>query len=122
MTTASRVVIRGNFHHWKTKTARNTNIKEFLQQGFASSWLIVATFLVIAALYLYCINSTATKGYQMKQTEKEITEFQKESEQLKIKEAELKSLYNIEESSRKLNMAETAQISYIEEESPLAMR
>src|SRR4030042_5603799 len=122
MTTASRVAIRGNFRRWKTKTAGNTNIKEFLRQGSASSWFGVSAFLVIAALYLYCINSTATKGYRMKQTEKEITELRKESEQLKIKEAELKSLYNIEESSRRLNMAETAQISYIEEESPLAMR
>ena len=123
MTTASRVVMRGNFHRYgKIKTTRNTNTKEFLPKGFASSWLVIGAFLLVAALYLYCINSTATKGYQVKQTEKEITELQKENEQLRIKEAELKSLYNIEESSRKLNMAETTQISYLEEKSPLAMR
>lgn len=122
MTTAGRVVIRGNFHHWKIKTEKNTNIKGLLRKGSAGSWFVIAAFLVIATAYLYCVNSTATKGYQIKQTEKEITELQKESEQLKIREAELKSLYNIEESSKRLNMAGVAQVSYVEEESPLAMR
>jgi len=122
MTTASRVVVRGDFHCWRTKTAINTNTKNYLRQGTAIPWLIVAVFLAMAAVYLFFINSAATKGYQIKQIEKETSELQKESEQLKIREAELKSLYNIEESSRELDMAEAVQISYIEEKSPLAMK
>ena len=46
----------------------------------------------------------------------------KESERLRIKEAELKSLYRIEESSRDLEMSEPAQVSFIEEKSPVALK
>ncbi len=118
--TTSRVVIRGSYCRWKTKT--NKNIKEILRPGFVSPWFVVAVFIAFSGIYLYFINSGAIKGYEMRQIEKEISSLKKESEELRIKEAELKSLYRIEESSRRLNMAQTLQVSFIEEKSPLAMK
>jgi uncharacterized membrane protein (DUF106 family) len=120
MTTASRVVIGGNYCHWKTKI--NTQTKGKKTEGFISPWLVVALFLIGAGIYLYFINSSAVKGYEMRSVEKEITDLKKESEELRMKEAELKSLYRIEESSKELNMAQTSQVSYIEEKGPMAMR
>lgn len=122
MTTASRVAIGRNYCHWKTKNNRDTNIKNVLKPGFVSPWFVVVAFLFLAGIYLYFINSSATKGYQIRQIEGELTNLKKESEQLRIREAELKSLYHIEESSKQLNMAETVQMSFIEEKSPVAMR
>lgn len=120
MTTTSRAAMGGNYCRWKTKI--NTQKKEMTASGFANPWLIVALFLIGAGIYLYFINSSAVKGYEMREIEKEITDLKKEDEQLRMKEAELKSLYRIEESSRQLNMAETSQISYIEEKGPMAMK
>lgn len=122
MTTASRVAIGGNYCRWKTKTNRNTNIKNYSRPGFVSPWFVIAVFLIFSGIYLYYTNSSAAKGYQIRQVEKEISDLKKENEQLKIREAELKSLYNIEELSRELNMAKAVQVSFIEEKSPVAMK
>lgn len=120
--TTSRVVIRGSHCHWRPKVNKNTKIKEILRPGFVSPWFVAVIFIVFSGIYLYFINTSATKGYEMRQIEKEITDLKKESEELRIREAELKSLYQIEESSKQLNMAEALQVSFIEEKSPLAMR
>lgn len=118
--TVSQVAVRKYHCQWKIKT--KINKKRERRSGFASPWLIVAAFLVFSGIYVYCINGNATKGYQIKKIEKEIEELKKENENLLIKEAELKSLYRIEESTKKLNMAETVQVSFIEEKSPVAMK
>lgn len=85
--------------------------------------MMLGALLVVAGiLYIYSINSSAVKGYQIKQVEKEISDLQKENEKLKIQEAELKSLYHVEEASKQLNMGEMKNISYIEETSPVALK
>jgi hypothetical protein len=120
--TTNRLVIRGSYCHWRAKTNSNTNKKEILSRGFINPWFVVVIFILFASLYLYFINSSATKGYQVRQIEKEISDLKNEGEQLKIQEAQLKSLYHIEETSKNLNLAETQQVSYINEKSPVAMR
>jgi hypothetical protein len=120
--TTNRIVIRGSYCHWRAKTNSNTNKKEIFKLGFISPWFVVAAFVLFSSAYLYFINSSATKGYQVRQVEKEITDLKKEEEHLKIKEAELKSLYHIEETSKNMNLAETLQVSYISEKSPMAMK
>ena len=120
--TTNRLVVGGNYCHWKTKINTETDIKDILKPGFVSPWFVVVVCVIFAGIYLYFINNSATKGYQMRQIEKEISDLQKENEQLKIREAELKSLYQIEASSKELNMAETVQVGYIDEKSPVAMK
>ncbi len=110
-------------YSWQQKTKRKTNIEKTTIKGFINPVVLVVILLFIAgAIYLYSINSSATKGYQVKQVEKEIQDLEKENENLKIKEAELKSLYHIEESSKNLNMEDLKDVSYIEETGPVAMK
>ena len=110
-------------YSWQQNTKRKTNIKKTNIKGFISSnVLIFALIFISGAIYLYSINSSAVKGYQVRQVEKEIQDLQKENENLKIKEAELKSLYKIEESSKNLNMEDLKNISYIEETGSVAMK
>ena len=118
--TAGRMVIKRNYCHWKTKT--NSNKKKQIKAGFISPWFVIFLFVLASGVYLYFINCSATKGYQVRQIEKDIADLKKENETLRIKEAELKSLYRIEESSKQLNMAETVQVSFIENGSPVAMK
>ena len=52
---------------------------------------------------------------EIRRAEQEVANEQKNNEFLKIKEAELKSLYHIEEESKQLDMVDSANIKYLEE-------
>lgn len=102
---------------------RKTNTKTQNNNGFINVKLMVGALLIISGiLYIYSINSSAVKGYQMKQVEKQISDLEKENDKLKIQEAELKSLYHVEEATKELNMAEMKNISYVEQTSPVALK
>lgn len=110
-------------YSWQQNTKRKTNTKKKSIKGFINSGVLVfALLLVSGGIYLYSINSSAVKGYQVRQVEKEIQELKKENDNLRIKEAELKSLYRIEESSKNLNMEDLKNVSYIEQTGNVAMK
>jgi hypothetical protein len=99
------------------KIKRNTKISS----GSINLTFAVLIFIVVAGLfYLYSTNSNAVQGYQIKNIEKELSNLKNDNEKLRIKEAELKSLYRIEESTKNLNMEETKIVSYVEEQGPVA--
>lgn len=119
--------------HWpRRQESRSLNLRSAMRtdangkQGTAGSInlsFVIMLFVVLAGIvYIYSINSSAVKGFEMRKAEKEVTGLKKENEKLIIKEAELKSLYNIEEASKKLNMEKPEEISYINESSPVAFR
>lgn len=106
---------------WQPKI--KINRKRKLTSGSINLAFAVLIFTVIAGLfYLYSTNSNAVQGYQIKKVEKELFDLKKENEQLRIQEAEIKSLNRIEESSKNLNMEETKAVSYVEEQGPVAMK
>jgi len=131
----SRIIARANYCRWqpKRKSARvnyresgiaggiNTKTK-IITGSIDLKFVIVIFSILVGIFYIYSINNSATKGSNILKIEKEISGLQKESEQLRIKEAELKSLYHIEDESKKLNMAETSNISYIEKNGPMALK
>jgi cell division protein FtsL len=109
-------------YSWQQNTKRKTKIEIRSIKGFSSSVVLIAALIfVVAGSYLYSINSSAIKGSQIRKVEKEIQELRKENDNLKIREAELKSLYHIEESSKNLNMGDVKSVSYIEQSGPVAM-
>lgn len=69
---------------------------------------------------MYSVNQTAVKGLAIRNAEKDILQQQKDNESLKIKEAELKSLYRIEDSSRQQNMVDSTNVKYLEESQTVA--
>jgi cell division protein FtsL len=83
---------------------------------------IAIIVIVLGAFYLYTTNKVAVQGFAIRGAEKEIAQLKQANNQLRIQEAELKSLYRIEESGKRLNMFEPVQVSYIEESSPIALR
>ena len=104
----------------RRKKTKNKN-KKIL--GSISISFVVVLFIALAGIiYIYSINSSAVKGYKIRQAENEIKDLKKESEQLRIKEAELKSLYHIEEASKKMNMDALKDVSFIDEASPVALK
>ncbi len=110
-----------NLCHWQPKI--KINRKKKITSGSINLAFIVFIFTVVAGVfYLYSTNSNAVQGYQIKKVEKDLFELRQVNEQLRIREADLKSLYHIEESTKNLNMEETKSVSYVEETGPVAMK
>jgi len=132
MTYKNIVAKRKRFHwqpsrrfHGKSFAGGKTKINKKRNKNLGSinlSFVIVFFLALAGMIYLYSINSSAVKGHKIRKAETEIGELKKEHEKLMIKEAELKSLYHIEEASKELDMDELNDISYIEEISPVAFK
>ncbi|EKD58230.1 MAG: hypothetical protein ACD_56C00168G0003 [uncultured bacterium] len=119
------VVIRKNSYCGQPNTKRNLEFKKPIQTvnaaGFISPVFVVLACTAFSGLfYIYSVNQTAVKGLAIRNAEKEIFQQQKNNEALKIKEAELKSLYHIEDSSRNLNMIDASNVKYLEENQSVA--
>lgn len=83
--------------------------------GFAKArMLVVVLCLLVCGAYLGIINTTAVKGYEVRQVEQKIDELRKENKQLQIQEAELNSFYNIKDNIGNLNMVEVKEVVYID--------
>jgi len=85
-------------------------------------FFLAVCLFVAGSAYLYQVNGIVTKGYEIREYEAKIQDLEKESQQLQIKEVELKSMYNIEKSMDNLNLVTSAGVSYIKENEPMAMK
>lgn len=124
--TKRTVVVRRRNHLAQPKTKRKSCCDfqvpaEKRNAGFARPVFVVVVCAALVALtYIYSINHVAVKGYQIRGIEKEIAELKEDNENLKIKEAQLKSLHRIEQSARDFNMSDLSDAAYIEENSEVA--
>jgi cell division protein FtsL len=84
--------------------------------------LIFGIVLISGAFYLFQVNAMATRGYEIRDIENKIKDLKKQNDSLMIKEVELKSMYNIEKNSQDLEMTRPKDITYLEIESPVAMK
>lgn len=119
------VVIRRNTLLRQPNIKRKNNLIEKTPRlntaGFISPVFVVLSCMAFSGLfYMYSVNQTAVKGLAIRNAEREIVQQKKDNESLKIKEAELKSLYRIEESSRQLEMIDSTNVKYLEENPAVA--
>lgn len=68
--------------------------------GFLSFLML----FVVTAGYLFSVNRNAVAGYSLRVVEKRMVELGNEAQKLRIREAELRSLYGLEEASSRLDM------------------
>lgn len=85
-------------------------------------FVLIAVAFLAGALYLYQVNSIATKGYEYKEVENRIQKSEREINKLKIQEVELKSMYNIEKATEGLDLVTSSEISYLDIAGPVAMK
>lgn len=85
-------------------------------------FILAATIIFCGACYLYQVNDLAAKGYEIREIENQIEDLRKSNESYKIKEVELKSMYNIEKSTQDLNLVNSSDVSYLEIKGPVAMK
>lgn len=80
---------------------------------------ILTAVFVSGGCYLYSVNQNAVQGYHMRTLEKEINILKQKNAELRIAEADLRSLHRIEEvSSQELQMQKLENVKYIEERGP----
>lgn len=91
--------------------------------GFTGIFFVLTSIIIVCgAVYLYQVNDLATKGYEIKDVENRIQELKRSNEQNKIKEVELKSMYNIEKATQDFNLVSPEEITYLEINGPVAMK
>lgn len=92
--------------------------------GFSQSVLVIATFLVFgcAGLYLYSINKSSVEGYTMRLLEQEIETLRKENGELRVREAEIRSLSLVEEGSKILRMEKIQSVDILTLTNAVALR
>ena len=83
---------------------------------------IAGIVIFLGAFYLYTTNRVAVQGYAIRDAEQDIAQLKQNNNQLRIQEAELKSLSRIEDTGKRLNMFEPTKVNYIEETGPIALR
>jgi Tfp pilus assembly protein PilN len=87
--------------------------------------LILGVLLVVFVVgggYVYSVNRSAVQGYHMRTLEKEIEVLKQENAELKIAEADLRSLYRIEAAEEDLHMQKVDTTIYLEERGPVALK
>lgn len=84
--------------------------------------LVLLVVFVAGGGYLYSVNRSAVQGYHMRTLEKEIDKLKQNNAELKITEADLRSLYRIEASGEALDMEKLENVIYLEERGPVALR
>ena len=86
------------------------------------NFLLVVFIAALGVFYIFEVNNNATKGYEIRVLEKKVQELKDSQERLKIREAELKSMYNIEERTKNLNMVAPKDVSYLTLPGNVAMK
>lgn len=104
----------------KTIGAKSTSSAK--ERKITLNLFLVVLICAAGLLYIFEVNNSATYGYKITNLEKQIEELSEKNEDLKMKEAELRSIYNIEEKTKNLNMTAPKDVSYISLPGNMAMK
>ena len=74
---------------------------------------LLSLSLVSAGLYVYAVNRSAVQGYAIRTLEKDLKELKKANAELRVREAEAKSLSRVEEGSNELRMEKADTLSIV---------
>lgn len=93
-------------HHFPELNKKNKISRSLLGflNGRQFATLVVALTLVIGVFYLIQINFSATKGYQIRQLEKELNELKMENKRINLQYLEKQSMANLVERASQLNL------------------
>lgn len=109
---------RNNKH--KQNGQRGSFKRSSLKKNISVFFFVVLFFM--AGFYLFQINDLAIKGFEIRNLEKTIKNFQESKKDLEVKATELQSLSNIEEVKKELKMIKSEKIEYISPVSGTAKR
>lgn len=106
----------------KAKQSDSSAEESSSHRWFIVSFVLVMSISLSGAFYLYQVNDLATKGYEIRDIENHISALDKENKKMQIREVELRSMYNLEKSTKDLNLVNTTNITYLEGDNSVAMK
>ncbi len=83
---------------------------------------VMAFLIIFGMVYLTQVNSTSTKGYEIKKLESRLTELKEQQKRLDLEAAALKSVQNLEAEVKVLNLIPSQGIRYLPKESDYAYK
>ncbi len=78
-------------------------------------WLL-AVVVVFGLSYLFLVNSTSTKGYEIKKLERSMSTLRETNKRLELEMAALKSIQHMENTVRTLNLVPSEKVYYVGEQ------
>lgn len=75
-------------------------------------WIVFLLGL-LGIIYLMQVNSSSTKGYEIKSLERQLTDLKEVNKRLEIETASLKSIQNIEGQVKTLNLVPSGKVYYV---------
>lgn len=106
----------------RKRAIKNKPIPQGGTSRMTLTFALVALICAMGVFYIFEVNNVATQGYAIRDLEKQAQDLRNSNEKLKIKEAEFRSLNNIEEKTKDLNMAAPKDVSYMALPGNVAMR
>ena len=97
----------------RSKIRRRTVSQKAKESKFTVSMFTVVLICTAGLLYVFQISGVATKGYEIENYEKTLSELQRENQKMQIEIADLKSMGNLENESEKLRAINYKDIIYI---------
>lgn len=102
-------------HHFPELNKRK-DFRAFLKscsRPLVAAPVLLSIVFIFGFLYLIQTNINATKGYKIKELEKQLTMLEKENKKLRLDYIELQSMANIIDKSAKLNLVPAGNIEVI---------
>ena len=87
-----------------TKSSRVKRWEAHVGAAHVAVVVLLALSLLSAGLYVYAVNRSAVQGYAIRTLEKDLKELKKANTELRVLEAEAKSLSRVEAGSTELRM------------------
>ena len=104
------------------RNCHNKVVKKTQVSKPTAVFLLLGFLCVAGVMYIAQVNKLATMGYEIKTREKSIEGLKKDNEALKIRAAQLKSMHNLETEKDRMQMKKPDEISYIDVDTPVALK
>lgn len=91
-----------------------TKPKKNLEKARSTLGIWLAVFIVLLGLvYVIEVNTTSTKGYEIKALESQLTDLKEQNKRLELESSSLKSIQHLQETAKTLNLGPSGKVRYI---------
>lgn len=99
--------------------SRHSHRFDKLTKGLERAKILIFVLLIISGLaYFWQINSLSTRGFKIKELEKDIQQLKSDNQKLELEVTNEQSMFNLDEQIKSLNMVELTQVEYLRPTGP----
>lgn len=99
--------------------SRHSHRFDKLTKGLARVKILIFILLIISGIaYFWQINSLSTRGFKIKELEKDIQQLKLDNQKLELEATNEQSMFNLDEQIKRLNMVELTQVEYLRPTGP----